>query len=392
MLAEALKPYHGVVMWRAFVYEPSSEDRAKQAYNEFVPLDGKFADNVIIQVKNGPVDFQPREPFSPLFGAMPHTALMVEFQITQEYLGFSDHLVFLAPLQKECLESDTWCKGQGSTVAKITNGTLYPGKLTAIAGVANIGRDTNWCGHHFAQANWYAFGRLAWNQQLTPSQIALEWLRMTFSTAPNFTVPAREIMMRSREAAVNYMTPLGLHHLMGWSHHHGPEPWTDIRNARPDWLPRYFHNATEEGIGFDRSSQGSKAVTQYCSPLQEMYDHPETCPDNLLLWFHHLPWTYSLPSGKTVWEELCYHYYSGVEETRLFQKKWDDLEQFVDPQRFRDVQYKLKVQTKEAVWWRDACLLYFQTFSKMKIPAELERPVYDLDELKKQKFNLTNHN
>ncbi len=250
MLAEALKPYNGVVMWRAFVYEPSSEDRAKQAYKEFVPLDGKFADNVIIQVKNGPVDFQPREPFSPLFGAMGKTPLMVEFQITQEYLGFSDHLVYLAPLQKEVLDADTWSLGPGSTVARVTDGSLFPHRLTAIAGVANIGRDTTWCGHHFAQSNWYAYGRLAWNHQLSSQSIGKEWLQMTFSHEPDFVAPALGIMMRSREAAVNYMTPLGLHHLMGWSHHHGPEPWTDIKNARPDWLPRYYHNASTDGIGF----------------------------------------------------------------------------------------------------------------------------------------------
>lgn len=384
MLAEVLKPYQGVVMWRAFVYEPSSEDRARQAYNEFVPLDGKFADNVIIQVKNGPVDFQPREPFSPLFGAMPKTALMVEFQITQEYLGWSDHLVYLAPLQKECLNSDTWCQGQGSTVARITDGTLYPDKISAIAGVANTGRDTAWCGHHFAQANWYAFGRLSWNHQLTPKEIALEWLRMTFNSDSRFTGPATDIMMRSRETTVRYMTPLGLHHIMGWSHHHGPEPWTNIRNARPDWLPRYYHNATPEGIGFNRTTTGSKAVEQYFSPLREMYNQPETCPQNLLLWFHHLPWNYSLTSGRSLWEELCYEYYAGVEEVRDFQRKWDELEIYVDPQRFHEVQYKLKIQTKEAIWWRDACLLYFQTFSKMKIPPELERPIHDLEDLFKK--------
>jgi alpha-glucuronidase len=392
MLANALRPYNGVVMWRAFVYQPTQEDRAKQACNEFKPLDGKFADNVIIQVKNGPVDFQPREPFSPLFGAMQKTPLMVEFQITQEYLGFSDHLVYLAPLQKECLDSDTWCKGQGSTVARVTDGTLYPCKYTSIAGVANIGRDTNWCGHHFAQANWYAYGRLAWNHQLTAHQICTEWLKMTFSGHPEFLQTATDIMMRSREAAVEYMTPLGLHHLMGWSHHHGPEPWTDIRNARPDWLPRYYHNAGSDGIGFDRTLSGSKAVEQYFSPLKELYDNPKTCPENLLLWFHHLPWTYRLSTGNILWNELCLKYSAGVNEVRAFQKKWDAIEKYVDEQRFSEVQYKLKIQCREAVWWRDACLLYFQTFSGMKFPPGMERPVNDLNDLKKIKVTMSYHN
>ena len=392
MLAEALKPYDGVVMWRAFVYEPSGEDRAKQAYTEFVPLDGKFADNVIIQVKNGPVDFQPREPFSPTFGAMEKTPLMVEFQITQEYLGFSDHLAYLSPMWKECLDAITWCKGPESTVAKVTDGSLFGHRLTAIAGVANTGRDVNWCGHHFAQSNWYAFGRMAWDHQLSSMAIGREWLKMTFSHEGDFIDPVLTIMMRSREAVVNYMTPLGLHHLMGWSHHHGPEPWTDIKNARPDWLPRYYHNASSTGIGFDRSPSGSNAVEQYFSPLREMYGNRQTCPENLLLWFHHLPWDYGLASGKSLWDELCYRYYGGVEEARFFQKQWDQLKKFVDAERFTHVQKKLKVQTTEAVWWRDACLLYFQTFSQREIPAELERPVHDLDELKKLKFNMTHHN
>lgn len=392
MLAEALKPFNGVVMWRAFVYQPSGEDRAKQAVHEFVPLDGKFADNVIIQVKNGPVDFQPREPFSPLFGAMKHTPLMVEFQITQEYLGFSDHLVYLAPLQKEVLDSDTWCKGKGSTVAKVTDGTLFPQKYTAICGVANIGRDTSWCGHHFAQSNWYAFGRLAWDHQLPADEIADEWLKMTFSRNPEFLQVMSEVMMQSRETTVNYMTPMGLHHIMGWSHHHGPEPWTDIKNARADWLPRYYHNAGSGGIGFDRTMKGSKAVEQYFSPLKEEYNDLKTCPENLLLWFHHVPWDYRVSSGRILWDEMCYKYQEGVLGVRDFQKKWDNLEKQIDPQRFREVQSKLKIQCREAVWWRDACLLYFQTFSRLPFPADLERPVNDLDELKKIRVNMTYHN
>jgi len=392
MLAAALEPHGGVVMWRAFVYSPSDTDRARQAYDEFVPLDGKFAANVIVQVKNGPIDFQPREPFSPVFGAMQHTPVMIEFQITQEYLGFSDHLVYLAPLQKECLESDTWCKGPQSTVAKATDGTLFPARQTAIAGVANIGRDTNWCGYVFDQANWYAFGRLAWDHELSSREIAREWIKMTFSHSSEFIDPAVDIMMRSREAAVNYMTPMGLAHLMGWGHHHGPEPWCEVPGARPDWLPSYYHKAAKDGIGFDRTEQGSKAVDQYFSPVREFYNNLETCPDNLLLWFHHLPWDYTMKSGKTLWEELCYHYYSGVDEVRLFQKKWDAVEGLIDEDRFLEVQRKLKVQANEAVWWRDACLLYFQTYAHEQIPLELERPVHDLAELKKLKFNLNSHN
>jgi alpha-glucuronidase len=392
MLAGVLKPHNGVVMWRAFVYEPTNSDRAMQAYNEFMPFDGKFADNVIVQVKNGPVDFQPREPFSPLFGAMQKTPLMVEFQITLEYLGHSNQLAYLATMWKEVLDADTWALGAGSSVARATDGSLFGNELTAIAGVANIGRDINWCGHDLLQSNWYAFGRLAWNHQLSSEQIAEEWIRMTFTNDDSFVSTLEEVMMRSREAVVSYMTPMGLHHLMGWDHHYGPEPWTDLSWARADWLPRYYHRAGEDGIGFDRSSKGSNAVSQYFSPLREMYDNPATCPENLLLWFHHLPWDYRLASGKTLWDALVYKYYEGVEQARFFQKEWDKLEGKIDQERFEAIRYKFKQQTKEAIWWRDACVLYFQTFSKRPIPAELERPVHDLDELKSLKFDLKHHN
>ena len=392
ILAEALEPYNGIVMWRAFVYQPEGDDRAKQAYHEFMPLDGQFHPNVIVQVKNGPVDFQPREPFSPLFGAMQKTPLMVEFQITQEYLGFSSHLVYLAPLQKEVLDADTHALGVGSTVARSTDGSLFPSRHTAIAGVANIGRDTNWTGHHFAQANWYAYGRLAWDPDLRADDIADEWMKMTFTRDERFVKKAGDIMMRSREAAVNYMTPLGLHHLMGWDHHYGPEPWTWFDGARPDWLPSYYHKADTAGIGFDRSPRGSNATEQYFSPLREQYGDPASCPDELLLWFHHLPWDYPMSSGRTLWNELAYRYTDGMHEAREFQKIWDQLEGTIDDRRFQDVQYKLKVQAKEAQWWRDACLLYFQTYSRRPIPAELERPVHDLQELKKLKFDLKHHN
>lgn len=392
MLAKALKPYNGIVMWRAFVYEPEHPDRAGQAYAEFMPLDGKFDDNVIVQVKNGPVDFQPREPFSPLFGAMQKTPVMIEFQITQEYLGFSDHLAYLSTMWKEVLDADTYAKGVGSTVAKTTDGTLFNHELTAISGVANIGRDTNWTGHDFAQANWYAYGRLAWDYDLSSEEIAREWIKMTFTDKPEFVEPTVNIMMRSREAVVNYMTPLGLHHLMGWSHHYGPEPWTEIEGARPDWLPSYYHRASADGIGFNRSSTGSNSVDQYYSPLKELYDNVATCPENLLLWFHHLPWDYRLVSGLTLWDAMVYKYYEGVEETRYFQKQWDRLEGSIDQERFAKIQNKLKTQTREAMWWRDACILYFQEFSQQPIPGELERPIHDLGEMKKLKFDMTHHN
>ncbi|MGQ1948211.1 alpha-glucuronidase family glycosyl hydrolase [Geofilum sp. OHC36d9] len=392
MLARVLKPYEGVVMWRAFVYAAGHDDRAGQAYSEFVPLDSAFDDNVIIQVKNGPIDFQPREPFSPMFGAMQNASVMLEFQITQEYLGFSTHLAYLSTMWKETLDADTYAKGTGSTVAKATDGTLFNHTLSAIAGVSNIGRDVNWTGHHFAQANWYAFGRLSWNHQLSSDQIAREWVIQTFTEDPDFVDPVVEVMMRSREAVVNYMTPLGLHHLMGWNHHHGPEPWCTVEGARPDWLPSYYHRASEDGIGFDRSSTGSNSVNQYFSPVKDLYNNVSTCPENLLLWFHHLPWDYRMHNGQTLWNELVYKYYDGVGEVRYFQKEWDRLEGYVDHQRFSDVQYKLKLQTREAIWWRDACVLYFQTFSKRPIPAELERPIYDLEELKEIKFEMTNHN
>ncbi|MCC2599218.1 alpha-glucuronidase [Sphingobacterium sp. FBM7-1] len=392
MLADALKPYGGLVMWRAFVYSPTEEDRAKQAYQEFVPLDGEFRDNVIIQIKNGPVDFQPREPFTPLFGAMKNTAQMIEFQITQEYLGFSNHLAYLAPLFKETLDADTYSEGKGSTVARITDGSLFSGGKTAVSAVANIGEDTNWTGHHFAQANWYAFGRLAWNHQLLSEDIANEWIRQTFTNEADFVTQVRRIMMDSREAVVDYMMPLGLHHIFAFDHHYGPEPWGDRKGGRPDWMPWYYHNADTIGLGFDRTTAGSNAVSQYYRPLDSIYGNIASCPENLLLWFHHVPWTHSMKSGRTLWAELCFHYDRGVQEVREFQKAWDKLEPYLDTQRFNEVQAKLKIQAKDAVWWKDACLLYFQTFSKMPIPYELERPVHELEELKKIKLDMKHHN
>ncbi|MDD2303740.1 MAG: alpha-glucuronidase family glycosyl hydrolase [Prolixibacteraceae bacterium] len=392
MLADALAPHNGIVMWRAFVYHPDGDDRAKQAYKEFTPLDGQFRSNVIIQVKNGPIDFQPREPFSPLFGAMKNTNLMPEFQITKEYLGMNNHLAYLGPLFEECLDADTYVLGKNSTVARVTDGSLFRNKVTAIAGVANIGEDVNWCGHQFNQANWYVFGRLAWNNKLSSGEIATEWIEQTFSRDPQFVSEVGSMMMQSREAVVNYMTPMGLHHLMGWDHHYGPEPWCAIPNARPDWMPSYYHKADSAGIGFDRTSTGSNAVGQYAEPLRSLYENVATCPEIYLLWFHHLSWNYILPNGNNLWDELCYKYSSGVNSVKSFQKTWDNQEGKIDEERFREVQQKLAIQEKEAVWWRDACLLYFQTFSNKPIPEKLDRPIHRLDELKKQKFNLKNHN
>lgn len=390
MMADILKPYGGIVMWRAFVYSPSDKDRAKQAYKEFMPLDGKFRDNVIIQVKNGPIDFQPREPFSPLFGAMKKTSVMPELQVTQEYLGHSYQLVFLSTMWEECLKSDTYQAGKGSTVARCTDGSIYPQKYTAIAGVANVGSDTNWTGHHFAQANWYAFGRLAWNDQLTSAQIADEWIKLTFSPinskqnatsnnwSTNFLTPVKQMMLQSREVAVNYSMPLGLHHIFAGNHHYGPGPWYAPPGVRADWTPPYYHQADSNGIGFERTSKGSNAVSEYHEPLASQFENLQTCPEIYLLWFHHLPWTYKMKSGRILWDELCYHYDRGVKQVREFQKLWDKVEPFVDAERFSDVQSRLRRQCRDAQIWKDGCMLYFQQFSRRPIPYDVERPVYDL--------------
>lgn len=390
MLADALKPFGGIVMWRAFVYSPSDEDRAKQAYNEFMPLDGQFRDNVIIQVKNGPIDFQPREPFSPLFGAMKKTSVMAEFQITQEYLGHSIHMAFLAPMWEELFKSDTYQQGKGSTVAKCTDGSIYNQKYTAIAGVSNIGLDANWCGHDIAQSNWYAFGRQAWDNQITSAQIADEWIKLTFGNAAdvkntdwnnNFLAPVKQMMLESREAVVNYMMPLGFHHIFSADEHYGPGPWWAPKGMRPDWTPPYYHRASTDGVGFNRTRTGSNAVEQYHEPLASQFNDPKNCPDNLLLWFHHLPWDYNMKSGRTLWDEICYHYTTGLEQVNEFQKIWDKVEKYVDKERFRRVQSKLRNQRRDAQIWNDACLLYFQQFSNMPIPYELNRPQNDLDDL-----------
>lgn len=386
MLAEAVQPFGGIVMWRAFVYANEDKtDRVKQAYNEFVPLDGKFLPNVIVQVKNGPLDFQPREPFHPLFGAMPKTPLMMEFQLTQEYLGFATHLVYLPTMFKETLDSDTFVKGEGSTVRKVIDGTLFNDTLTAIAGVSNIGNDRNWCGHPFAQSNWYAYGRMAWDPDADVKQLANEWTSMTFTPKERPRSTIVDMMMRSREITVSYMTPLGLHHIMGWSHHYGPAPWIANRQ-REDWTSVYYHKADSLGIGFDRTKTGSNALEQYHPNVQKIYEDAKTCPDEYLLWFHHLPWTFRMKSGKTLWDELCYHYYSGAEDVSGMQKQWQSVKDAIDPDRFTHVTTLLNIQEKEARWWRDACVLYFQSFSKHKIPDGLEKPAHDLDYYRSQHF------
>lgn len=397
MMADALKPYGGIVMWRAFVYNPSDEDRAKQAYSEFMPLDGQFRDNVIIQVKNGPIDFQPREPFSPLFGAMKKTSVMPELQVTQEYLGQSVHLVFLASMWEEFLKSDTYQSGHGSTVARCTDGSIYPQGHTAIAGVANTGRDPNWCGHPFAQANWYAFGRLAWNNQLTSGQIADEWLKLTFKpTTPKdsagsmilqtewdlkFLEPIKRMMLESSEATVNYMMPLGLHHIFSANGHYGPGPWWAPKGMRKDWTPPYYHQADTAGIGFDRTQTGSDAISQYHEPLSSLFSNVKTCPEIYLLWFHHLSWNYKMKSGRSLWEGMCYHYEEGLQQVRGFQETWDRVRPYVDQERFSIVQSKLREQCLNAQVWKDACLLYFQQYSRMPIPCNIERPVHNLKDL-----------
>ncbi|PTY07043.1 alpha-glucuronidase [Opitutaceae bacterium EW11] len=378
LLADALAPHGGIVMWRAFVYDQNvPDDRAKQAYTEFKPLDGQFRDNVVVQIKNGPIDFMPREPFHPLFGAMPKTPLGLELQITQEYLGASIHLVYLGTLFKEALAADTHAEGPGSTVARVVDGSLDRHALSVIAGVANTGNERNWTGHPIAAANWYAFGRLAWDHEATPDAIADEWIRMTFSNDPTLLSTLKPVLLESREAAVDYSMPLGLHHLMARDHHYGPGPWVD--GGRADWTAPYYHRADAAGIGFDRSSTGSKALDQYAPPVRDEWENLPTCPEALLLWFHHVSWDYRMKSGRTLWDELCLRYQHGVDSVRSFQKAWDTLEPKVDPARFLHVQALLRHQERDAREWRDSCILYFQTFSKRPIPTGVEPAEHSLD-------------
>ena len=386
MLATALEQYGGNVIWRAFVYsEHDDTDRAKQAYDEFLQYDGKFKDNVLVQVKNGPLDFQPREPFHPLFGAMKETPLMMEFQITQEYLGFSSHLVFLPKLYEEVLDADTYQKGEGSKVANVIDGSLYGNKLTGMAGVANIGTDLNWTGHPFGQANWYGFGRLAWNPYLKSEVIAEEWLRATFSNDEEFIEPVKKMMLTSREAVVNYMNPLGLHHIFDSGHHYGPGPWVN-NLSRPDWNPVYYHNADTNGIGFDRTPSGSNANAQYAQELRTIFNNPNKISEKFLLWFHHLPWDYKLDNGTLLWDGLALKYQEGVNQVKNMISTWKKAKPYVSDSQYQETAMLLSIQLKEAMWWRDACLLYFQSFSKRPLPLGVEKPSQTLEYYRSLEF------
>lgn len=379
MLAAAVKPHGGIVMWRAFVYaHDNPDDRAKQAYSDFKPLDGQFADNVLVQVKNGAIDFQPREPFHPLFGGMPKTPLMMEFQITKEYLGQSTHLTYLGPLFEETLKSDTFAKGKGSTVARVIDGSLDEHRLTGIAGVANIGVDRDWSGSVFNQADWYAFGRMAWDTSLTAEAVAREWAAMTFSPDPRVVQPVVSMMMGSREAAVDYMTPLGLAHVMATGHHYGPGPWVS-ELARPEWNPVYYHKADRNGVGFDRTATGSNAIAQYAPALARRWAKPATTPEVDLLWFHHLPWSYRLTSGDTLWDGMVHHYDRGVAYVEGMQRSWDALRPLIDQERFTKTEDFLKIQRREAQWWRDASIAYFQSVNGLPLPAGAAAPEHDLN-------------
>ncbi|GAA0878253.1 alpha-glucuronidase family glycosyl hydrolase [Algoriphagus jejuensis] len=385
VLADALAPHGGVVIWRAFVYSHElDEDRHKHANLEFGPLDGKFRENLIIQVKNGAIDFMPREPFHPLFGAMPKTNLGMEFQITQEYLGQATQLVYLAPMWEEVFGSKTYRPIPASRVGGIVDGTDSGQKLTLVAGVSNIGTDRNWTGHMMAQSNWYAFGRLAWNPDLSSEEIADEWVKMTFGQDPKAFAAIKEMLLESREAAVNYMMPLGLHHIMGWDHHYGPGPW--VTGGRPDWTAPYYHQADSLGIGFDRTASGSDALGQYAPEIVKAWSDPTQIPEKYLLWFHHLPWDFELHSGRTLWDEIGLHYDTGVKTARKMEETWNSLESEIDPERFEHVRQLLAIQVQEAEWWRNACLLYFQTFAKRPFPAEIEQPTGDLEDYKKRSF------
>lgn len=378
LIADAVVSHGGIVIWRAYMSgDRTPPDRVREIYDEFEPLDGDFRRNVMVQVKNGPLDFQPREPFNPMLGAMPRTPLLLEFQLTKEYLGNDSHLVYLGPLMEEVLRADTWRKGKGSTVERVVDGTLHGYARTGMAGVANIGTDRNWTGSTFNQANWYAFGRLAWDPSLSARSIAEEWIRATLSNDSSVVVTVRDMMMTSREAVVSYMTPLGLTSMTSAANHYGPAPW--IKDGRPDWTPVYYHRADAAGIGFDRTADGSNAVEQYAAPVRERYANRATVPDSLLLWFHHVGWRERLATGRTLWDELVYRYNSGVDSVRSMQRQWSALEGKIDEERFREVQASLVIQEREARWWRDASLQYFQSQSRLSIPPRYQPPARPLD-------------
>jgi alpha-glucuronidase len=378
LLADAVVPHGGLVIWRAYMSgDRTPPDRVREIYDEFVPLDGDFRRNVMIQVKNGPLDFQPREPFNPMLGAMPRTPLLLEFQLTKEFLGNDAHVVYLGALMEEVLRADTFRQGKGSTVARVVDGSLHGYARTGIAGVANVGSDRNWTGSIFNQANWYAFGRLAWDPSLSARGVAEEWVRITFSNDSTVVSTVRDMMMTSREAVVNYMTPLGLTNMTAASNHYGPAPW--IKDGRADWTPVYYHRADATGIGFDRTAEGSNAVEQYAEPVRARYANRGTVPDSLLLWFHHVGWRERLGTGRTLWEELVVRYAAGVDSVRAMQRAWNALEGRIDGERFGQVQTSLAVQEREARWWRDASLQYFRTQSKLPIPSRYEQPARPLE-------------
>lgn len=375
MLARELARHDGIVMWRAFVYSPGDADRAKQAYMEFRPLDGQFDDNVIIQIKNGPIDFQPREPFSPLLLAMDSTSTMPELQITQEYLGHSNHLAYLGTMWEEFFAQ------------------VPPGTQSGIAGVANIGDAGNFTGHPFARANLYAFGRLSCDPTLSAREIARDWVRLELKPATEASVERiAGMMMRSREAVVDYMMPMGLHHLFAFGHHYGPEPWCDVKGARPDWLPRFYHRADCAGLGFDRTSSGSNAVEQYPEPYRTLYSSVETCPEEYLLWFHHVPWDYRMKNGDTMWNTLCRHYQHGCDEVDAMIADWKAVEADIpDKTLYADVMNRLEIQRKDAIWWKDACLLYFQQFSRQPFPADVKPATHTLEAMMQINLGIDNY-
>ena len=404
MLARALQPHGGIVMWRSFVYASDGGDRASQAQQEFLRFDGQFMDNVIIQIKNGPIDFQPREPVSPLFFALKKTKMMIEFQITQEYTGHSIHTCYLAPMWKETLQtifpSLNPAKGGKGVMPALTN-------IVGLAGVANIGdagwgqydRDESgagnaeWTANDLAMANWYAFGRLASDPTALSADIARDFLKKQYTEDDRFVTPMTQLLMRTREAVVSYMMPLGLHHIFAGNHHYGPEPWYAPRGSREDWLPRYYHRADAQGLGFNRTDKdgGSANTRQYPDRLYNLYNSIESCPEDLLLWFHHVPWTYTMRNGLTMWENLCYKYDEGMTMAEGFVKIWQQMKPYVDATRYERQLSRFQRQARDAQWWHDACLLYFQTFNKLPFPADMRPCIFKLEDLQQYKLRIDNY-
>lgn len=372
-----IKTSEPIVMWRAFVYSPKGGDRANQAVEEFLPYDGMFRDNVIIQIKNGPIDFQPREPLSPLFLSLKKTKMMIELQLTQEYTGESVHTCFMPFWDQQAVDA--------------LHKYAVAENIVGIAGVSNVGDSKDWCGSVMTQANWYAFGRIASDTTLTKEVIAREWLSKTFTSNPEFVDPMTRVLLDSHEAVVRYMMPLGLHHIFAANHHYGPEPWCDPAGWREDWKPVFYHKAATDGIGFNRTKQGSDNVSQYPAEMCDIYNNVETCPEQLLLWFHHVSWTHKMHNGETLWDALCHTYDQGVREAEAFAKVWDSMKPYVDSEMFEAQKANFDRQAKDAWWWRDACLLYFQTFSKLPLPIDCPAPRHNLADLKAYKLDMDNY-